>query len=137
MNNYNINDENYVNSLPYQEFLKENPSYGFLKIRAFAASGAIPITNLKVVVSKKIDNNNVIFFEGLTNESGTIEKISLPAPKLDLENMDVPNSATYDITATYNIDNINRVYKINIYADVCVVQNINIVPDTNLQVGEF
>ena len=114
----------------YQKYLKENPGSGNLRIRAYAANGAVPISNLKVVVSKDIDNQKIIFFEGKTDESGIIDKIKLPAPIIDTDNLIKPNSTTYDITATYN--NIDLLYIINMYDNVCVVQNISVVPDIGL-----
>ena len=135
MNTYNISDEEFTSSESYQNFIKDNPSRGSLRIRAYAASQAIPIKGLKIVVSTIIDNNNVIFFEGYTDESGLIEKISLPAPKLVSDNLDVPNKTTYDIQATYAPDNVISMFKVNMYENICVVQNINIVPDTTLEMG--
>ena len=55
----------------------------------------------------------------------------MPVPKLDINNMDVPNTITYDIEATYEPDNIDTIYKVNMYENICVVQNINIVPKLN------
>ena len=80
MNNYNIYDENYTNTDSYQKFLEENPGRGTLRIKASAASEAIPISGLKIVVSKEIDDDIIIFFEGYTDESGLIERISLHHP---------------------------------------------------------
>ncbi len=129
MNTYSVNDENFINSSSYQNFIKENNAVGFLKVRAFAASQAIPISGLKVVISKIIDDNNVVFFEGFTNESGVIERIALPVPRLDYSSMEAPIATVYDITTTYIPDNVTRIYKVNLYDDIYVVQNINIVPD--------
>lgn len=133
MNTFNITDQNFVNSSIYQNYLKSNSGTGFLKIRAYAASQALPIKNLKVVVSKIIDNNKVIFFEGNTNDSGIIEKINLPAPKLDQNNLNVPSSTIYDITATY--ENLTNIYRVNIYDNIYVVQTISIVPTMNVMAG--
>ncbi len=127
MNTFNIYDQNFINSEIYQKFLENNPSNGYLRIRAFAANQAIPISGLNITISKIIDNNNVIFFEGATNASGIIERITLPTPKLDLNNLDAPNSITYDINTTYNQE--NKIYKVNMYENVYVVQDINIVPN--------
>ena len=137
MNTYQITDENYINSKSYKNFIKQNPSHGYLKIRAYSASQAIPIKGLKIVVSSIIDNNNIIFFEGYTDDSGTIEKINLPAPKSNDNNLDAPKKTVYDIKANYIPDNISFLYKVNMYEDICVVQNINIVPDMNLGTGGF
>ncbi len=127
MNNFYVNDEKIINSKEYQEFLKNNPAKGFLNIRVYTASQAIPISNLKVVVSTVIGNNNVIFFEGYSNESGVIEEIELPAPKLDSNDLNVPNSTEYQILATYVPDDVSEVFKVNMFEDVQVVQNINVV----------
>ena len=137
MNTYNFNDENFKNTTTYKNFIAANPRQGFLKIRAYAASQAIPIRNLKIVVSKNIDNSNVIFFEGETNESGVIERIVLPAPILNPNNLDTPNSTTYEITATYDKDNVSTTYRVNIYENIYVVQTINIVPDLSVSRGDI
>ena len=136
MNTYNINDNDFINSDLYKSFIKENPSRGSLRIRAYTASGAIPVKGLKVVISTEYNNNNIIFYEGVTNESGLIEKVSLPTPKLITDNLDVPKKTTYNILAIYEPEGLNKDYKVNMYEDVCVVQNINVAPKT-LDVGDI
>lgn len=131
MNTYNIKDNEFINSNIYKNYIKENPTEGYLKIRAFAASQAIPIKGLNIIISKTIDNNKIIFFEGITNESGIIERIILPAPRLLESNLDTPNSSEYEITAIYNPNNIETKYKVKIYENVYVIQNISIVPKMN------
>ena len=135
MNTYNFNDEDFKNTAVYQKFISDNSGQGYLRIRAYAASQALPISGLKIVVSKNIDNNDVIFFEGTTNESGVIERIVLPAPKLDPNNLDAPNSTTYEIKATYAKDNVSSIYRVNMYENIYVLQTINIVPDLNAMAG--
>ena len=135
MNTYNFKDETFTNTEIYQKFIRENPTEGYLKIRAYAASQAIPISGLNITISKLIDNTKVIFFEGATNESGIIERIVLPAPRLLETNLDAPNSTEYDITATYSPDNLDTVYKVKIYENVYVIQNIGVVPEIGMNQG--
>lgn len=123
-----MNIDNIKNKEYYEQFLLNNPSVGYLKIKAYSANGAVPISGLKVVVSKVINSDRIIFFEGMTNESGIIEKISLPAPALNSNNLDAPLSTIYDIDSYYN--NIDRKYSVRIFADIYVVQNINIIPNS-------
>ena len=132
MNTYNFNDDNFKNTEIYKQYIASNAGEGYLKIRAYAASGAIPINNLKIVVSKTINGNNIIFYEGLTDSSGTIERIPLPAPKQNSDDLVIPSSTTYDIKATYQIDNTTRTYKANIYDNIYVIQTISIVPTMNV-----
>lgn len=130
---YNVNDKDFVNSEFYKSFINLNPGVGYLKIRAYAASQAVPISGMNVVVSKNIDGDKVVFFEGITNESGVIEKISLPVPKMGSDNLLVPVITTYDINTNY--DGEDRVYKVNIYDGIYVVQNINVTPNISYGVS--
>lgn len=124
---YNVNDKDFLNSELYRSFINQNPGIGFLKIRAYAASDAVPISGLSVVISKDIGGNKVIFFEGVTNESGVIERISLPVPRMSSDNLIAPVISTYDINTTYEGE--SRLYKVNVYDDIYVVQNINVTPN--------
>ena len=127
MNNVNLND--FIGSDSYRRFITLNPGEGYLRIRAYAASGAIPIEGLRIVVSKDIDNQNVIFFEGETDESGMIDRISLPAPITDKNNLVAPEAATYNISSTYTPNNTTERFNVSMYDGICVMQNISIVPN--------
>ena len=126
MNTYNIDDKDFINSELYKSFINANPGIGFLKIRAFAASQAVPISGMNVQVSKDIGGDKIIFSSGVTNESGVIEKISLPVPR-NSDNMMAPVLTTYDIYTNYG--DFERLYKVNVYDDIYVVQNINVTPN--------
>lgn len=125
-------DNNIINSDEYKEFIKNNPSLGYLKIRAYAANQAIPISGIKIKVSKLIGNNDVIFFEGVTNQSGVVDKITLPAPIIDKSDLIQPSSTEYNISAISDSYNIKQIYTVNIYENLIVVQNISVVPDMNM-----
>ena len=126
MNTVNFNDPNFITTSTYKDFVSENTSNGYLNIRAYAASSAIPIKNLNVVVSKNLSNNKVVFYSGVTDESGVIEKISLPTPIISTDDEEIPSSQSYDIEATY--ENQKLTYKVVMYSNISVIQNINVVP---------
>ncbi len=128
MNNVSLNDEEFINSTAYQEFMNNNKGTGYLRIRAYAANQAVPITGLKILVNKKIDGYNVNFFEGYTNESGVIENISLPAPRNNNDDLVIPKSTSYEIVATNNMNNTSLAFIVNVYDNLYVIQNISIVP---------
>ena len=127
MNNVNFNSEEFKKTQTYQDFIKENQGEGRLLIKASSAQEAIPIENLRIKVSVIIGNTRIIFFDGVTDSSGMIPKIKLPAPKTDPDNLVVPAFTTYNIVSTYN--NMDTLYKVNMYDNICVIQNINIVPE--------
>lgn len=120
-----MNIEEFKNSSEYKEFIRNNPGSGRLKIRAYAASEALPVVGLSIVVSSLVGNTRVIFFNGTTDASGMIPIITLPAPSL-LDNLEVPKTIKYDIDASMGNNRNN--FTINMYDGVCVVQNINFVP---------
>ena len=126
MNKVNFNDNSFINTKTYQDFIKDNPSTGCLNIRTYSANYAVPIDGVRIIVSKKIDNYEVIFYEGLTDQSGMINSIILPTSSLNSNDLVVPKSTSYNIEAIY--DNISKKYSALIYSNLCVVQDINIVP---------
>jgi hypothetical protein len=131
METYYLKDDAFKNTDIYKRFADINSEHGMLKIRAYAASEAIPIKGLKVSVSTIFEDTNIICFEGYTDESGLIERIFLPAPALLIDNLESPNKTEYEITATYLPDNDVLRYSVNMYDGVCVIQNINIIPMMN------
>ena len=108
----------------YESFMKENSGIGNLKIRAYTASLALPVSGLEVVVSSLVGDMNVIFYRGKTDASGMIENIELPAPALG-NNLVIPNTIKYDIKAG------GVTYSVNMYDGICVIQNINMVLGDN------
>lgn len=128
MNTYNINDDSLNNLSLYQEFLKENEGVGYLRIRAYGASEAVPIEGMNIEVSTLLeDNSKLIFFSGKTDSSGMIEKISLPSPKEGSDNLIAPKKTVYNIKANY--EGVEENFKVNLYDGICVQQIINIVPN--------
>ena len=132
MNTYNIDNEEFLNSDIYKRFLDANKGSGNLGIRAYAASGAVPISGMEIIVSTIFENNRIIFFSGVTDSSGVIEKITLPAPISDENNLEAPTRRVYQLEATLVKDNISDVYDVNIYDGICTMQNIKVTPNMNL-----
>ena len=128
MDSISINNPEFVNSESYQKFMIENSGSGRLKIRAYAASEALPVGGLKILVSTRIASFQVIFFEGYTDASGMIPSLSLPAPKLEVNNLVAPKSISYKIEAIFLEPYQKKEFFVTIYDNVCVVQNINFVP---------
>ena len=135
MNTYYLNDKEFQRKDLYKDFLTENSSTGMLKIRAYAASEAIPVEGIKVEISTIFNNNRIIVYEGITDESGTIEKILLPAPELNSDNLESPPKTAYQILAIYEKYNMEKTYMIVIFEGVCVIQNINVKPSMNMDMG--
>lgn len=127
--NLDINSDIIKNDPTYQEFLKNNPGRGFLKIRATSASEALPVSGMRIVVSKVIGANNVIFFDGETDSSGMINGITLPTSPKITNNLEPPEFTEYNLVATYELENFKKIYTISLCCSVSVIQNINVTPN--------
>ena len=112
------------NDKVYEKFMEENAGYGYLRVRVSSASDAIPIKDAYIKIIKDIDGEDVIFYEGVTDESGMTPKIKLPTPFLDENNLVKPNMVTYKLEAKYK--SFSNIYNVNLYEGVCVIQNIDI-----------
>lgn len=122
----NITLEQFKNLPEYQNYLQNNPSTGVLKVQVFTADQAIPIPNTQVYITKLIDNYNVLFFEGVTDSSGIIDNIILPAPSGDfnLDDFVTPSYTTYQLVASNDELKQIKQYQISMFGDVKVLQYV-------------
>jgi len=118
-----MNIDEFKKSSEYPLFIKENSGIGKLKIRAYAASEALPVSGLNIIVSSVVSGMKIIFYSGVTDSSGIIDTLELPCPKL-LSNLEIPKTIKYDI----EVDG-GSTFSINMYDGICVVQNINYTGD--------
>ena len=89
--------------LSYEEFLAQNPFTGRLRVQAFRGNQAYPVPDARVVISRRFTGGDRVFFEGVTDQSGIIDGIQLPAPpRGDSLSANGPvNTAVYDLVATH------------------------------------
>ncbi|MBO5376523.1 MAG: hypothetical protein J6A52_06680, partial [Bacilli bacterium] len=74
-----FNSEEFMKSQDYFDFIEENSGEGLLKVQAFTANQAYPLEGVNIEVYKNINGKNVLFFSGVTDTSGIIDNIVLPA----------------------------------------------------------
>ena len=128
-----ISFEEFKNTDLYPDFVKENSDFGNLKVQAFTAYGAIPIPNTNIVVYKDIEEYRVFFFQGLTDISGMISNITLPAPKMVTSNEDTPIYTIYNMTAFNEGYESLKNYTIGMLGGVNVIQYVKMMPEINLE----
>ncbi|MBQ6324053.1 MAG: hypothetical protein IJI22_04375 [Bacilli bacterium] len=127
--------EEFKNNDIYEDFMNSNPALGYLKIQIVGASGAIPIKDALVTIYKDIGEENVVFFEGRTNDSGIIENIVLPAPRRDI-NMDTPTVSLYGLNITHpNYLPIER-YSFGIISGIKDIEYIEMSPMVDIETNK-
>lgn len=127
------NDKSLDNDKDYQEFISNSPGKGYLKIRATSANEAVPVEGLNIRVSKDIGNNKIIFYEGVTDYSGMINDIVLPAPPSIKSDLEIPIFNTYRLEAYNNI--FKQEYNISVCCSFTIIQYINVIPNMETSYG--
>lgn len=132
-----FDSEEFKSSPDYFDFIGENSKTGTLKIQAYTANQAYPLEGVNLEVFKNINDNKVLFFSGVTDDSGIIDGIILPTKpgKVDVTSADDIVYTTYDVVATYPKSNVRREYELAIFDDLKVIQPIRI-PILNLVEGD-
>ena len=123
-----FDSEEFKDSSTYKNFININNGKGILKIEASTASEAYPLEGVEVTISKKLDGRKVIFYNGVTNNSGIIDGIVLPTRRIENEVEDVSDIVftTYDLVANYPKYNMNKEYDVSIFDNIKVIQPITI-----------
>ena len=129
-----ISLEQFEKTDEYKTFIEENPSTGVLKVQVFTADQAIPIANAEVFITKKIGDNDVLFFSGQSDSSGIVDNIILPAPKaeINLDTFEVPKYTTYNLVVSSDEYKKIKQYNISMYGDVKVLQYVKIYSGGNM-----
>ncbi len=134
---YIYDSKEFKESSLYKNFININQGVGILKIEASTASGAYPLKDVDIVISKDFGEDKIIFYKGITNDSGIIDNIILPTRSTVKEIMEASDIiyTTYDLVASYPKYNLDRKYDVSIFDDIKVIQPIVFSID-NLIEGE-
>ncbi len=130
-----VNLEEFKKTEAYQDFIQENPSTGKLKVEVFTAYKAIPISDTRILVTKNINGQTVLFFTGVTDSSGMISNIELPAPEenTNFKPGDTAQYTIYDVTAIHEGFERIKKYDIAIFGNTGVIQYIKMIPEINME----
>ena len=113
----------------YDTFIREHPERGMLRVQSSIASGAYPVSGLRIVITKDFKDGERTFFSGITDASGIIDGIELPAPP-------VKNSLDFslpDKASTYRLRTVSDEYEdedrlVEIYRGVKTIQPLYMQP---------
>lgn len=134
---YYYDSEEFKSTAVYKNFINMNQKNGILKIEASTASGAYPLKGVEIVISKDFGEDKVIFYKGVTNDSGIIESIVLPTRETSMDVDDAKDIffTTYDLVAKYPKYNLEKKYDVSIFDDIKVIQPITF-PVNDFIVGD-
>ena len=109
------------------KLLEDDAQAGVLKVTATTGRGLVPIKDARVYVTKMLDGDRVIFFKGLTDESGAIEDIVLPAPSraISFDKDGGTPYSSYDIKIEHPLYETMYVYNVPIFEGIKSIQNVS------------
>lgn len=128
-----INKNSYATQISDGEYNRRNnyDSIGWISVNVRTAENASPVENASVIITSMNDGNLIFKATGITDESGQIKKIALPAPSaslsLDSENLIKPYSV-YDISVYADGFFRERSVDVPVFAGITSVQQFNMVP---------
>lgn len=82
-------------------YLSANPETGTLRIETFASDRAFAVPSARVMVFLPLDSGNVTLYDGITDISGSSERIILPAPPRSLS--ESPNNGNILPYSAYTV----------------------------------
>lgn len=82
-------------------FLSANPETGTLRIETFASDRAFAVPSARVMVFLPLNSGNVTLYDGITDISGSSERIILPAPPRSLSS--APNNGNILPYSAYTV----------------------------------
>lgn len=114
----------------YLNFMQENPKQGELKIQAYTARQAMPVSGVLIEISKKFNGVKKLFYSLKTDQSGIIDGIFLPAPdkKISQTPSNLKTFASYDIQATHPGYTEKNYLNVPIFDGVKSIQPIDLIP---------
>lgn len=110
---------------------KNYDSIGWISINVRTGENSSPVEGASVIVTSMADGNLIFKATGITDESGQIKKIALPAPSvnlsLDSENLIKPYSV-YDISVYADGFFRERSIDVPVFSGITSIQQFNMVP---------
>lgn len=128
-------------NMTYEQFLLSNPDSGYLRVQVFSGNQVSPISGAEVIVSKEFIDGRQIFFQGLTDISGIVDNIELPAPSKDISETPQPRGDGVQMRMPYSQYNITVQERMHVdqeYTHVPIfsgIKSIQPVRMTPLQFG--
>ena len=108
-----------------------NSEHGFLKVEVRTGENGIPVSGAAVSVTKKNGKEEEIMFTGITDESGSVPIIELPAPPMGTGN--TPESfehyETYMVSAYSNGFYREVSENVPVFSGITSIQRFNLIPE--------
>lgn len=115
-------------------------SSGTLRVRAYTASGALPVKGATVRVMGASDFNQSVAFTSITDVDGQTDLFTLPAPSLELSLAPDPSAlpyALYDLEISARGYYTKRIRGLTVFPGINSVQLVNMIPGSGNMIEDY
>jgi hypothetical protein len=115
-------------------------SSGTLRVRAYAAQGALPVQGAVVRVMGSGEDNRLVAFSSVTDRDGLSELFTLPAPSVDLSLTPDPANlpySLYDLEISANGYYTKKIKGITVFSGINSIQLVNMIPGSGNMVEDY
>lgn len=114
-----------------RNFFDENESEGYLSFQISTAQGAFPVKSAKITITKDLGGGYGFSMTVISDESGNVEKIRLPAPSR--EKALSSSAASVHPYAAYDVQVSAPQYVTKKLADIAIIEGITSLQPIELQ----
>ncbi len=115
-------------------------SSGTLRVRAYAAQGALPVQGAVVRVMGSGEDNRLVAFSSVTDRDGLSELFTLPAPSVDFsltpDPAELPYSL-YDLEVSANGYYTKKIKGITVFSGINSIQLVNMIPGSGNMIEDY
>ena len=115
-------------------------SSGTLRVRAYTASGALPVEGATVRISGALESNRLVAYSSITDRNGQSDLFVLPAPSVDYSLSPHPAElpySVYDLEITAPGYYSKRINGLTVFSGINSVQLINMIPGSGKLITDY
>ena len=115
-------------------------SSGTLRVRAYTASGALPVEGATVRIMGALENNRLVAYSSITDRNGQSDLFTLPAPSVNYSLAPMANELPYseyerEISAPGYYT--KKIRGITVFPGINSIQLINMIPGSGNLVEDY
>ena len=115
-------------------------SSGSLRVRAYAAQGALPVKNAVVRITGAGEDNRLVAFSSITDVDGLSDKFILPAPDVNYSLSPGPKElpySLYDLEVSADGYYTKRIKGLTVFSGINSIQLVNMIPGSGNLVEDY
>ena len=115
-------------------------SSGTLRVRAYTASGALPVEGATVRIMGALENNRLVAYSSITDRNGQSDLFTLPAPSVNYSLAPMANElpySVYDLEISAPGYYTKKIRGITVFPGINSIQLINMIPGSGNLVEDY